>query len=336
MAQPGWITPVRDIGPAREVVGHYLDEVNEREVQSTRRTHKSGQEPAAQADRDRRSASSELEPGRKWAPESILLAGQPCIFRLHYSAATAIDQAVFGIGFLHESGERRRTQIQRRTGARPAQGDGYVDFAIEESLQPAAYRVSTAIVDRGHTYDYADREWDLHVRATGEQEPGLARMPGLWLGPSLNRRRRLTARERGIEDAQGESVATILYALATGFTDRAVDVVAMSDESEIQREVLWTALTSATTVRTGAPLGDALRSLSAPRPLVNEAHRAASAPGTAESDFLPTLCSHTSSGPRRDADRQVEPLLLDLRDAARPLRVLRARAGDRRLSRRRP
>ena len=50
-------------------------------------------------------------------------------------------------------------------------------------LQPATYQVSTAIVDRGRTYDYADREFALHVRATGEQEPGLTRMPGAWVGP---------------------------------------------------------------------------------------------------------------------------------------------------------
>ena len=75
----------------------------------------------------------------------------------------------------------------------------------------------------------------------------------------------------------GESVATILYALATGFTDRAVNVVAMSDEiDELEREVLWTALTSSDDRSEQARhFGDALRSLSAPRPLVNEAYRAA-------------------------------------------------------------
>ena len=41
------------------------------------------------------------------------------------------------------------------------------------------------------------------------------------------------------------SVAVILYALATGFLDRAVNVVAMSDKiDEPERAVLWTALTS--------------------------------------------------------------------------------------------
>ena len=113
-------------------------------------------------------------------PVPILMAGAPCIFRLHYTAATAIDRAVFGIGFLHESGVNVAGPNSGRTGARPVpQGDGYVDFVVPELLlQPATYQVSTAIVDRGHTYDYADREFDVRVRATGEQEPGLTRMPG--------------------------------------------------------------------------------------------------------------------------------------------------------------
>ena len=64
------------------------------------------------------------------------------------------------------------------------QGDGYVDFVVPELLlQPATYLVSTGIVDRGHTYDHADREFDVRVRATGEQEAGLTRMPGTWIGP---------------------------------------------------------------------------------------------------------------------------------------------------------
>jgi len=50
-------------------------------------------------------------------------------------------------------------------------------------LQPGSYRVSTAIVDRGHMYDYADREFDLHVRGRGNQEPGFTKMPGTFKEP---------------------------------------------------------------------------------------------------------------------------------------------------------
>ncbi len=113
------------------------------------------------------------------------MAGSACTIRLHYRARTSIDQAVFGIGFLHESGANIAGPNSGRTGPRPVpSGDGHVDFVVDELLlQPATYQVSTAIVDRGHVYDYADREFDLHVRATGELEPGLTRMPGAWVGP---------------------------------------------------------------------------------------------------------------------------------------------------------
>jgi ABC-2 type transport system ATP-binding protein/lipopolysaccharide transport system ATP-binding protein len=52
-------------------------------------------------------------------------------------------------------------------------------------LSAASYRVSAAVVDRGHTYDYADREFDLHVRGRGYDEPGLTRMLGTWKEPVM-------------------------------------------------------------------------------------------------------------------------------------------------------
>jgi hypothetical protein len=75
----------------------------------------------------------------------------------------------------------------------------------------------------------------------------------------------------------GDSVAIVLHALATGFPDRAVNVVAMSDEiDETERAVLWAALTSSDDRSDQARrFGDALRSLGAPRPSVNEAYRSA-------------------------------------------------------------
>jgi hypothetical protein len=74
-----------------------------------------------------------------------------------------------------------------------------------------------------------------------------------------------------------EAVTTILYALATGFADRAVNVVAMSEEiTEAERAVLWHSLTSDQSPTAQARnFGDALRSLGADRNLVNECYRVA-------------------------------------------------------------
>jgi len=74
-----------------------------------------------------------------------------------------------------------------------------------------------------------------------------------------------------------DSVTNVLYALATGFLDRAVNIIAMSDEiTEDERAVLWHALT-ADKDRSGQArlFGDALRSLGAERDFVNECYRVA-------------------------------------------------------------
>ncbi len=185
---------VQEIGPARDVVDSYLRSVNEHEAQA-REDAQVSTPIATVADGPTRLGTGEIRIRKLETldgdanPVPMLMAGAPCIFRLHYTAATEIDQAVFGIGFLHESGANVAGPNSGRTGARPVPaGDGYVDFLVPELLlQPATYQVSTAIVDRGHMYDYADREFDVRVRATGEQEPGLTRMPGTWTAPVSER-----------------------------------------------------------------------------------------------------------------------------------------------------
>jgi lipopolysaccharide transport system ATP-binding protein len=177
---------VRELGPARDVVDSYLRDVNEREIKARGETpiEPTSSSPGRLGTGEIRIRTIEFLDARgRHSP--VLMAGSACIIRLHYSAEQPIDQAVFGIGFLHESGANVSGPNSGRTGARPVPtGDGHVDFVIDELLlQPASYQVSTAIVDRGHVYDYADREFDLHVRATGELEPGLTRMPGAWVGP---------------------------------------------------------------------------------------------------------------------------------------------------------
>jgi hypothetical protein len=64
--------------------------------------------------------------------------------------------------------------------------------------------------------------------------------------------------------------------MATGFHDRAVNIVAMATEiSEEERAVLWQAVSPADPSLAARQLGDALRSLGAARDLVNECYRVA-------------------------------------------------------------
>jgi lipopolysaccharide transport system ATP-binding protein len=180
---------IQRLGPAMEVADSYIADVNEREVQA----HQVGAAEEPEANESKRLGSGEvritslefLDGDRK--PSPVLLAGAPCTIRMHFLAHEPISHVIFGIGFLHESGANVAGPNSGRHGpwSLPP-GVGYVDFVVDELLlQPATYRVSTAIVDRGHTYDYADREFDLHVRGSGNQEPGLTRMPGTFSDPVM-------------------------------------------------------------------------------------------------------------------------------------------------------
>jgi ABC-2 type transport system ATP-binding protein/lipopolysaccharide transport system ATP-binding protein len=179
---------IKQLGPATEVADAYIADVNAREVQA----HQASTiEETAPADESMRPGSGEVritsleyldQHGR---PSPVLLAGAPCTIRMHYVAHESVHHAVFGIGFVHESGTNVSGPNSGRQGSwSVASGVGYVDFVIDELLlQPATYEVSTAIIDRGHTFDFADREFGLRVRGRGYQEPGLTRMPGLWREP---------------------------------------------------------------------------------------------------------------------------------------------------------
>ena len=180
---------VRGLGPARDIVAGYLGDVNDRETQN--QVMPLADEPAAAPPKRlgtgeaRITDVSFLDGDGRAGP--VLQAELPCTIRLHFAAREMVPRAVFGIGFLHESGVNVAGPNSGRTGPwRLPSGEGYVDFVVDELLlAPARYLMSTAIVDRGHTYDYADREFELHVRGRGDQEPGLVRMRGTWAPPVM-------------------------------------------------------------------------------------------------------------------------------------------------------
>lgn len=187
--QAAWLDhgKIRELGLARDVTDSYIASVNDREV------HSQPPEPGAVSvtDSPSRLGSGEvritsleyLDADGNGSP--VLLAGAPCTIRMRFRSRLPISDAIFGLGFLHESGANVAGPNSGRVGPSSLEsGDGFVDFVIDELLlQPGSYQVSTAIVDRGHTYDYADRAFDLRVRGRGDQEPGLTRMPGSWLPP---------------------------------------------------------------------------------------------------------------------------------------------------------
>jgi ABC-2 type transport system ATP-binding protein/lipopolysaccharide transport system ATP-binding protein len=173
---------MRAIGEVRDVVDEYLQDVNKKEA-------------ARGGDADESSGPIRLGSGEirvneleyldgSGAAVPFLTAGEPCTVRMHYEATKDIPEAVFGLGFWHESGinvsgpNSGYGDQAFKVGA----GAGHVDFRIDRlPLQPGMFLVSTAVVDRGHSYDYVDRGHELRVRAeAASTEPGLTRIFGSW------------------------------------------------------------------------------------------------------------------------------------------------------------
>ncbi len=177
---------IRELGPAPEVAARYLESVNDNEINR----QDDDQDPTLRDATDRRGSGEARVTGVEYlsgdgSPTPILLSGAPCTVRLHYKTVSPIHRAEFGLAFQHESGVNVAGPNSRRAG--PFQldlGQAYVDFEIPELLfKQGSYRVTTAILDRGHTYDYLDRHFALRVREQDVGEPGLILLPGTWKPP---------------------------------------------------------------------------------------------------------------------------------------------------------
>ena len=204
--QAAWLDHgrIRDLGPAYRVVNDYVADVNAREVQAVNEESVGNSGLEAPVEEPARTPSPVEEPGVRQRvgsgeiritgidyldgegnPSPILLSGAPCTFRMHYASSKPISRTVFGIGFFNEAGVDVSGHNSRGIGPwRVRKGSGYVDLELKELLlQPSTYRISAAIVDRGHTFDLADREYELRVRGRGPDESGVARMSGMWKPP---------------------------------------------------------------------------------------------------------------------------------------------------------
>ena len=177
------------MGDSRDVVQQYLDSVNDKELAAESAVGKvvAPATPGAQHARlgsgEVRITAVEYLDGRGQATP-VLLTGEAAGFRVHYEAKEPLRDVVFGLGFLHESGVNVAGPNSGAAGEPVVpvlQERGCVDFTVPRlSLQPGVYEVSAAAVNRGHTYDYLDRGYELRVRGVPTGEPGLTRMFGLW------------------------------------------------------------------------------------------------------------------------------------------------------------
>lgn len=113
---------------------------------------------------------------------SPVISGDDVVFRIEYEAATDLENAVFGLGFVNESGVSVSGPNSGATRSwSVGKGRGFVHFSVPGLLlQPSEFAISVAIVDRAHVFDYVDRAYPFRVRSSGSNEPGLVQMPGRW------------------------------------------------------------------------------------------------------------------------------------------------------------
>jgi ABC-2 type transport system ATP-binding protein/lipopolysaccharide transport system ATP-binding protein len=120
---------------------------------------------------------------RDGVPRPFLATSQPCTVRLSYQATKALPSVTFGLGFTTEGGVQVAGPNSGYGEAAYAiePGAGHVDFTLDAlPLQPGEFLVTTAVVDKGHSYDYLDRAFVLKVRADDVTEPGLVKLTGNW------------------------------------------------------------------------------------------------------------------------------------------------------------
>jgi ABC-2 type transport system ATP-binding protein/lipopolysaccharide transport system ATP-binding protein len=179
---------LKSIGPVRDVIDDYLEAVNQKEAEAKERT---GEVPAEMdGGRTRRLGSGEIRVthlefiDHNGTVAGFLSGGEKCTVRMHYEAKQDLPSVTFGLSFSHESGVNVAgpNSGYGERAMKVLAGGGYVDFHIDDLiLQPSTFLVTAAAVDRGHTYDFRDRAFELRVRAQGAvTEPGLIRLPGRW------------------------------------------------------------------------------------------------------------------------------------------------------------
>jgi len=176
----------RMVGDVREVISSYLSSVNEKEAAKAGATNST---TIKLADAIPRKGSGEVRmTGVDFInadnPGGVLTPEARCVVRVHYHAKEPVRNVELGLAFHHESGLILAGPNSREGGVLYdfEAGPGFADFAMDPfPFLPGTYMLTTAFVDKGHSYDYADREVTFHVRGSGAGDGvGLLRLTGDW------------------------------------------------------------------------------------------------------------------------------------------------------------
>jgi len=124
---------------------------------------------------------------RSGKPTRIATTGEPLTFRVHFLCRREVEEPLFSFAVENENGVlvanpgMRRKQEIRRT----AEGDGFVDYAIESlALGPGEYQFTFAAHDAHGTMvlDKRERAATLRVQSGDEVVLGLVDLQGRWQG----------------------------------------------------------------------------------------------------------------------------------------------------------
>lgn len=178
----------RMIGEVRQVVTEYMNAVNEKEAAARAQSAGTGEYDINVASAIARKGTGDVRMTRvefldHEGRAGMVTAGRRCTVRVHFHARQAVPHVELGLAFHHESGLILAGPNSREGGVlydiEP--GDGFADFVLDPlPFLPGNYLLTTAFVDKGLAYDYADREVSFSVRSTGADGNGLLTISGRW------------------------------------------------------------------------------------------------------------------------------------------------------------
>jgi lipopolysaccharide transport system ATP-binding protein len=179
----------RMVGDVRDVIDGYLASVNAKEADRRREAEAAGNDHEVLAPVPRQ-GSGEVRMtkveifGPAGSEVPFVSPGEEVTVRIHVHAREQVDGVEVGLAFVHEGGMTLAgpNSGQERRSYDFASGASFVDFHLAAlPIQPGTFSLSTSLISKGHTYDYADREVEFIVRADrAVTEPGLTRILGRW------------------------------------------------------------------------------------------------------------------------------------------------------------